>query len=313
MTQARGFRRLAVAGLVCGAITSTWPSPSQATFPGKNGRLAFAASCGVLQVNERRGDCSHTGVTKLRVINPRTGKRLRFRAAGCPGRCDEGDPRFSPNGRRLAFSRSTPGQEARPFVSDAVGGASRQVTRRGDGPAWSPNGKAVAIGQAAGLRVFRPGGAFVRRVAAGSVFGPDWSSIGRIAFIRRRELYTVSGRGGPARRLTRCACVFGLSWSPDGRRLALDRLTKGPYGVGVFVIDADGSNLRQIARGATSPAWSPDGRKIAYSRNGRGIVGARVVIARADGTHRRVAYRIRGEVEPGIGDLAWQPRLPRRR
>lgn len=119
----------------------------------------------------------------------------------------------------------------------------------------------------------------------------DWSSRGRIAFVRGAgddDLYTVSDRGGRLRRMTRCGCAAELSWSPDGHRLALFRFTKGAFRVGLFVIDADGSDVSQIARGATSPVWSPDGNRIAYSRGG-GNSDARVVIARPDGSDRRVA------------------------
>lgn len=317
MTSVPGWRRVAVAGAVSTVGVLAWPSPSHATFPGTNGRLVFAASCGVLQANDQPGDCSRTGVSKFRAINPRTGKRLRFHAAGCPRRCNDRDPRFSPDGRRLAFNRSLPGKQARPLVSDAAGGGLREVRARGEGPAWSPDGRALAIGQAGGLRVYTPNGAFVSRVTTVSAFNLDWASRGRIAFVRdgNRELYTVSSRGGRLRRLTRCGgCFVGsVSWSPDGSKLAFYRLTRGPFGVGVFVMDADGSNLRRIARGATFPAWSPDGRRIAYIRDGRTGRDSRVVIARPDGTDRRVVYRIRAAVEPNVSDLAWQPRPRRRR
>ena len=56
--------------------------------------------------------------------------------------------------------------------------------------------------------------------------------------------------------------------SPDGRRIAFTGEAAG--GVTVFVMDADGSNRRQVVPeanswGAVFPDWSPDGRDIVYA------------------------------------------------
>lgn len=286
---------------------------ARATFPGKNGRLLFVAACGTLQAGAQRNDCTTTRVGKFRAIAPRTGNRLRFRSGGCRSGCDPANPRFSPGGRKLAFNRTAAGERARPFVSNAAGGQQRQVRTRGEAPTWSPSGRLLVMGGPGGIRIFRPNGRVVRRVTGMPAYELDWSSRGRIAFVRgdQGDLYTVSSRGGRPRRITRCGCVAEASWSPDGGRLALFRLTPGPFRVGVFVINSDGSGLRRIARGTTSPVWAPNGRSIAYSRSGGSRGDARIVIARPDGSARRVVYRMRAAVEPSISDLAWQPR-PRR-
>jgi Tol biopolymer transport system component len=54
------------------------------------------------------------------------------------------------------------------------------------------------------------------------------------------------------------------TWSPDGSRIAF---TNGH----IWVMQADGSNLRQLTRGDGVdlwPTWSPDGSTIAYSDSG---------------------------------------------
>ena len=52
-----------------------------------------------------------------------------------------------------------------------------------------------------------------------------------------------------------------LGWSPDGTRLVLvlPPLPGGPTGdFGLFVMNADGSDLRLLSAGyASSPAWQP--------------------------------------------------------
>jgi Tol biopolymer transport system component len=59
-------------------------------------------------------------------------------------------------------------------------------------------------------------------------------------------------------------------WSPDGTKIAFSRKvddgTDSPCSA-VFVMDADGSDEKQLTDGCDRPdAWSPDGSKIAYSR-----------------------------------------------
>ncbi|MBM3314672.1 hypothetical protein FJY71_02355 [candidate division WOR-3 bacterium] len=50
-------------------------------------------------------------------------------------------------------------------------------------------------------------------------------------------------------------------FSPDGTRVAFVRQSDPSMPTGVYVINADGSNERFLAR-ARSPAWSPDGRRL---------------------------------------------------
>jgi Tol biopolymer transport system component len=79
-------------------------------------------------------------------------------------------------------------------------------------------------------------------------------------------------------RLTRLGKGFDPACSPDGRRIAFaDRvgpfLPDGgqPYPQ-IFVMDADGSNVKRLTLGdnySDSPTWSPDGRQLAFRANGR--------------------------------------------
>src|SRR5439155_2986149 len=66
-------------------------------------------------------------------------------------------------------------------------------------------------------------------------------------------------------------------WSPDGRSIAFV-YSKGNAGLtfGVWLVDPDGSNLRQVANPGLGPAWSPDGRWLYYST--RGSAGGEIVM-----------------------------------
>ena len=55
-------------------------------------------------------------------------------------------------------------------------------------------------------------------------------------------------------------------WSPDGHNIAFV-YSRGNQGLtfGVWLVDPDGSNLRNVANPGLGPAWSPDGRWVYYS------------------------------------------------
>ena len=67
-------------------------------------------------------------------------------------------------------------------------------------------------------------------------------------------------------------------WSPDGRAIAFVS-SRGNPGLtfGVWLVDPDGSNLRNIANPGLGPAWSPDGRWVYYSTRGSAAAPAVVL------------------------------------
>lgn len=66
-------------------------------------------------------------------------------------------------------------------------------------------------------------------------------------------------------------------WSPDGTRIAFESAGGGTRDV--FVVDADGGNLRRVtASGAAGqPDWAPDGRRLVYVAFEDGAATLRVV------------------------------------
>jgi len=71
-------------------------------------------------------------------------------------------------------------------------------------------------------------------------------------------------------------------WSPDGSQLAFATCAGAcdVFFTEIFVIDANGSGLKQLTHGGGFlGAWSPDGKQIAFVRDGVGIL-----IMNADGT-----------------------------
>ena len=142
------------------------------------------------------------------------------------------------------------------------------------------------------------------------VFNPSWSADGKT--IRYgRSLVHADGSG--YRELPRNIPLAG-AWSPDGQRIAVVQVAHSfadagnPTKLGLFVMNADGSNARRVARNATSgePAWSPNGRRIAFRRfEGKlGSIGnSNLFVVNADGSGLR---RLTRNAE-NLRWFAWSP------
>jgi TolB protein len=140
------------------------------------------------------------------------------------------------------------------------------------------------------LWVVRPNGSKLHRLTVSppqrSDYNPDWSPDGsRVIFERRvldgtgDELYTVRRDGAWLRRLTKCDgdCWSDNEpdWSADGRRITFGRATgpksgDGPSKVAIYVMNADGTGIRQVSTPESAagemddhyPTWSPDGTDV---------------------------------------------------
>jgi TolB protein len=229
------------------------------------------------------------------------------------------EPSWSPDGKRIVFTRAREVIDRRNgeccvvlgsslYVVNAGGRGLRRI--RGSGhdadAAWSPDGRLLAFTRRDRLYVMRPDGRGARAVR-GDVLtntGPTWSPDGReIAFwrggVRSGGIYAVRPNGSGFRRIVPRADGYGgPSWSPDGRRLAFARRFE------IFVVNADGSGLHRLTRGFPAayyePAWSPDGRRLVF-RSDFGLV-----IVNADGTGKRRITRAPNELAQDANPV-WSP------
>src|SRR5215467_8437149 len=165
-----------------------------------------------------------------------------------------GDPRVSPDGKRVAYVTSRTDEEANAYrtaiwVGPADGSEEpRQFTsgERNDGsPRWSPDGRWLAFVSN------RDGEDSVESIA----WSPDWS---RIAFARRvrDEAYEEEDdRKRAPRRFTRVFFKLdSVGWVGDRRKH-------------IFVVGLEGEDERQLTDGESEndgPAWSHDGRRIVF-------------------------------------------------
>ncbi len=117
------------------------------------------------------------------------------------------------------------------------------------------------------------------------------------------DIYTMNADGTRMRNLTRNRVrvhAWAPAWSHDGARIAFLRRIDGRRRDAVVVMNADGSEPRQVTEttlgdfGAVALSWAPGGRRIAFVRNGG------IWVVRADGTARRRLIR-------DAGQPAWSP------
>ncbi len=217
-------------------------------------------------------------------------------------------PRFSPDGRALAYLQDHDGDEKYDvFIYDLATGATRNAMP--DTPdalldrySWSPDSRHVALtanrGGRFAVHTLDTHTGQLRRLTDHSYsdLEPAWSPDGKwIAFSaitagQDTGLFIVPAEGGPARRV---ADVFGPldahtpRWSPDGAQLAFVGRPRGNADIGVM--DASTGNIRWVANekwDEENPAWSPDGRSLAYTINRDGNVSLVVVDLKKGRRHR---------------------------
>jgi len=274
-----------------------------------------APAAGVIAVSLATGNGSD-GSAGIAIIDT-SGRRLMSLTRPAKDG-EDSEPAWSPDGKRLAFRRTTDGRYSfQIYVMNANGSGMRRIGVAARliydySPAWSPDGRWIAYRSNGELRVVHPDSTGDRLIATGhptEVTNPAWAPGGRISYsyydtvpqdwpalcTRARSGcgYVVTARlDGSDRRLV----LRGRDahWSPDQRTIVFT----GSDG-GVYTVSATGGRPRFLGKGHLA-SWSPDGTKIVYVRQGdRASTDSVWIMARDGGNPHRILV--------GASTPAWQP------
>ena len=202
-------------------------------------------------------------VYSLCSVSP-TGSGFRVAVRNFPS----GEFAISPSGTQVAF---TAGNGV--FVSGIDGSSQHRIVRfpgfpYGTSVTWSPNGKEIAfvsgsqelwVAELSGdLRVWRVtrAGAHVSFATwdpTGAVIAYTLMKVNSNGALDSSQVWTIRSDGSGARRVTDGHGYWtSTAWSPGGSHLLLGRLDSKLRDDGLAIINADGSGLQVISKGAQS-------------------------------------------------------------
>lgn len=147
------------------------------------------------------------------------------------------------------------------FILYLGSGVEQNITQRPGAyfsPRWSPSGSMIAFYTLDSKEIFviPAEGGEMEKIAPG--ISPQWSPDGqRLLCVDGGRLLSY-GPGG-----TEFVLLFegptyvrDYSWSPEGDRVLFESQSR------IYIVNADGTESREIAYPAANPLWSPDGKTI---------------------------------------------------
>jgi Tol biopolymer transport system component len=301
----------------CGAVPAAAPAASAS----RNGLIAYSLAP---YAPGAKGSL-YAGPGDIHLVQA-DGKNDRALTSGPD---DDYEPAFSPDGRRVAFTRGTNGAL---YVIDVDGGGLTRIASPASGvdaATWSPDGSSLAFDGARGIYVVRASGHRLHRITRpprGYLdFVPSWSPRGStIVFTRghfdsrgrdvAERLWAVKPNGRGAHPLLGGSGALRFSQqadvAPNGRRVVFGASRPNGKG-GIFQAKLDGSGVRRVLaapRGGflNGPAYSPDGREVvvteAHGHDAR--AGASLVVVNL----KTRAHRAILSVPQGmVSSPSWQP------
>jgi LPXTG-motif cell wall-anchored protein len=250
---------IAVVGIFMGTAV-----PAHAAFPGSNGKLVYGdfvienGGPAALPFNSINLD----GTNKTTLVDEVASTRL----VG-------GGGRFSPDGKKIVFSKvNVDTGESNIYIMNADGSSQQNIT------SIDPSSFPDRSGYGAQYAAFSPDDTKV-------VFAEVWSEDLGSGAESMCNINTVNVDGSNKQAITNdtSLCDMYPVYSPDGSRIAFLRSDKPANSTGLYVMNADGSNVTLVktlasvnlylddftfaplGTAGSSIDWSPDGSKLVYA------------------------------------------------
>jgi Tol biopolymer transport system component len=190
---------------------------------------------------------------------------------------DDLDPRFSPDGRLVAFASARSGHAVDIWIADSDGTNVRQLTH-GPGliqgsPSWSPDGRRIAFdslrdGGGWNLWVVDAGGGRPQQLTTrpGHQVVPGWSRDGRWIYFASGEtgsfgIWRIPVGGGPALRITPDGTGRFASEMADGTRLVYQAADADSA---LLTVPVAGGVSRQLVACAKNAAFGVGAQGVYY-------------------------------------------------
>lgn len=296
-------------------------APAGAAFPGTDGPIVYPFAF----FNEGADSGG------LRIHAP----TLKPHAKSLTTNSTDNDPAFSPNGRLVAFERSTTNEGpagSNIYVVRVNGSGVRRLTTgitRDAEPAFSADGKEIVFSRESNggprtIHLFEVplAGGEPKQLTSGPgfdtepVFTPDGKRIVFTSIAKsdaRADIYSMPAAGGARKLLVGGPRnQDGPDVSPNGRLLVFSsNLHGGPQ---IYTARIDGSHRKAVTHSRhgcssscfVSPAFSPDGTHLVFERLGRSA--SDIVVSRLDGSNTKEFEEAGTEEEgfgSGVGAPAW--------
>jgi TolB protein len=209
---------------------------------------------------------------------------------------------WSKDGARLFYTVQTPPTPSGPPSHDIAsigidGTAFKALTTGGQSssPSLSPNGEQIVYNCAPDppkpqICVMNADGSGTKALTSDNTlafYNPEWSPTGKTItyFVERGDnkdqIWTMNVDGSGATLLTNnIGHNFSPTWSADGRAIMF--ISNRDGAVGLYTVNADGSNLKRLPITGAYARFSPDGKKLAMVVGGR--ADSKVVVTDGDGT-----------------------------
>jgi len=188
----------------------------------------------------------------------------------------DGSPRWSPDGRWLAFTSNRGDEKTQPqiYVISAEGGEARRLTDLKESAgdlAWSPDSARIAFTARVRDEAYEEEDEKKRKPRRFTRVFFKLDSVGWTGD-RRAHVFVVDLGGGEPRQVTSGDGEHGAPvWTADGKRLVFDALRGERWDTELlsrlYSVDADGGEPTQLTGDDASydaPAFSADGGRLAY-------------------------------------------------